>query len=87
MESASLALSLPRLQKPYLLACGTQRLPPLTARARFVRARTRTQAIEGAAASDLASVQITWQITVGALGTSSFDLSYVICHLRPQSIL
>ncbi|KAF3325182.1 hypothetical protein FCM35_KLT10253 [Carex littledalei] len=65
MESASLALSVPRLQKSYLLRRGTQRLP-LTGGARCVRARTRTQAIEGAA-TDLAPVPITWQITVGAL--------------------
>ncbi|XP_078175391.1 uncharacterized protein LOC144569083 [Carex rostrata] len=65
MESASLALSVPRLQKPYLLRRGAHRLH-LTGGARSVRARTRTQAIEGAA-TDLAAVPITWQITVGAL--------------------
>ncbi|KAF3327481.1 hypothetical protein FCM35_KLT07599 [Carex littledalei] len=75
MESASLALSVPRLQKSYLLRRGTQRLP-LTGGARCVRARTRTQAIEGAA-TDLAPVPITWQITVGAL---------VWCRLRRRTV-
>jgi hypothetical protein len=79
MESASLALSVPRLHKPYFLGCGIQRQrSPLVGGARYVSTRTRTQAIEGAAA-DLAPVQITWQITVGALGTFLlFHMSFFI---------
>lgn len=78
MESASLALSVPRLQKSYLLRRGTQRLP-LTGGARSVRARTRTQAIEGAA-TDLAAVPITWQITVGALGLPFHMYFFILVH-------
>ncbi|KAJ3698756.1 hypothetical protein LUZ61_002461 [Rhynchospora tenuis] len=65
MKSASLALSVPHLQKYHLLRSGTKTLP-LIGGTRSVRGRTRTLAIEGAA-TDLAPVQITWQITVGAL--------------------
>ncbi|KAJ4816183.1 transmembrane protein [Rhynchospora pubera] len=63
MESASLALSVPRLQKSHLLRSGAHTLT-LNGGTRSVRGRTKTLAIEGAATEP---VQITWQITVGAL--------------------
>ncbi|KAJ4754644.1 transmembrane protein [Rhynchospora pubera] len=64
MGSASLALSVPGLQKAHLLRSGAHTLT-LNGGTRSVRGRTKTLAIEGAATEP---VQITWQITVGALG-------------------